>query len=433
MPSQYSFGGSLPIYNFFNHVEMNTANFVNSATIDDRHVFAAQYKVVIDQVAVDEGIFDTELRSDTVYYIDGTITIPSGTNIIFNNSKNFIVGAGSLMSGIVHATDSTTLFSSSSCGHVYLSNIFISVTGTSSQVFNLTDSDGSHFFQQRELLYTNCTSLGTISGFLQGIEFCTIRDGGTPTLTFTGTWGLGYCINDSLTRNLTNSTFSIYTCASGQSFGSRFTGNPTMILPSQVTAFTVAASNFEDGQFQLRGANFQGSGTVIADTDFYRSTKSLLGSNFGLASTVVGGTWQVSTEATTSMSSSGTAYKLAGTTTDYDFTWFELTSNNTITCLTTLVMGIQIYFSGAFISSRSNETFDLIIRFWDDSAGAYLSDATCHVGFTTNTSTRAESVSVFSRRIDITQNDRIEVWATSTASTSLQMLEGSQLTMLFFG
>lgn len=436
MPNFYNFAGSFPKFDYFHHLDANTTNFVNSATVGTvREVVALQYEKIIDQVAVNEGIFDTAIRSDTRYVIDGSITIPSGTNIILNDTVNYITGLGLYLSGIVCTEAGATLFTApDGCGQCFINNCFISVTGIGAKVYNLTDATGTKNMIQQNVLYLNCTSLGTLGGFLQGLEESTARLGGTPSLLFTGAWTSGYLITNSIARSLTNSTYSIFECDSGMTFGSRFKGNPNFEIPSSVTGFTIAESNFNDGAFQLKEAIFSGAGAVLNDSTFTTSRKSLISSCVGLATTIIGGSWRMTTPAATTLTLANTIYKMTGTTTDYDMTWFEMTANNTVKLITSLDVGVNVYFSGSFTSSASNTACTARLMFWDDSAGAYLDADTCHTDFTTNSSSRAENVSLFSRRLILSQNDRIEVWVESTsAGVNVTAANSTQLTVLVFG
>ena len=81
-------------------------------------------------------------------------------------------------------------------GDVSIRGATITVSGLNSKVYDLTSSTGLSGVQFNNVNYINCTSLGIINGYRQGVESNTLRLGGTPSLTLDGVWLGGYSIED---------------------------------------------------------------------------------------------------------------------------------------------------------------------------------------------------------------------------------------------
>jgi hypothetical protein len=110
-------------------------------------------------------------------------------------------------------------------------------------------------------------------------------------------------------------------------------------------------------------------------------------------------------------------YKLLGTTTGTDLVWFTLPGNNDVTLSTSERVNVVVTFVGSFTGSN-NKVFTIKFRKWDNSGSAYIEGT--QTQFTTNGSGRFESVTFFSPRITMDENDRIEVWiANNTDGSSI--------------
>ena len=370
-------------------------------------------RVIVKQ-ASDFGTIDSTKQ----YFIDGVVDM-SSTTIVVPSGGIHINGYGLDTSKLISTDNSFVLFTDSSdSGNVLINNCTIEISGSSSSVFALTSNTGFEAAEFNIVNFDNCTSLGYLDGFRQGLETGTGRFGGTPELELRGTWLGGYRVVTSIARMLSNTTHSLFKCAVGQTFGSRFGGNPNIDLPSNVTFLEATSSNFpNDNTVQLQDALFIGDGTVLnglTESD----TAVRVSSTSGIQNTYVGGFWGVSTEATTTITTSNTFVKLAGTTTYAGLTWFgNGGGNNTMTYESTQPIKVNIEFVGSFTGSNNN-TFSLRFRVWDNSASAYIDYS--EILFTTNggiLSDRAEGVVLISPFIELDENDRIEVWVANTGGT----------------
>lgn len=338
------------------------------------------------------------------YFIDGNINM-NGTSSIDTSNGCLINGYGFDVSKITCTDDNYTLFESIASGDVFINNCTIEITGTNSKVFGLAANTGMEAVELDRVRFDNCTDLGYLDGFRQGLETGTGRFGGSPSLEFRGVWLGGYFMQASIFRFLNNTTYSLFSSAVGQSFASRFGGNPNMDTPLNVTAFDFVEGNFlGDDLFQLDGANFQGTGTVT--TIPVSSPKIRISSSRGTENTFVGAYWEISTEVSTVMAPA-TLTKVLGTTTFSDLVWFSGTGDNELTYLSTEKTKVRAHFLGTFVSGN-NKTFTLVIRKYDSSALSYTDIST--IDFTTSGSGNFNGVNLITPLTEMDENDRIEMW-----------------------
>lgn len=420
--SSGSTSGYFPRWNKYKHIAVDTL-CVNGAEVTG----GASSVIIVNQAVVDGGLFEAPLVSNKLYVIDGALDITGHTIEVPVGGVEF-EGLGFNVSSLTTTDAGTALFTSpvGGCGDLLFKDFAITTSGAGSSVFALTDTDGTHSVEYARVNFNGCSSLGYMDGFRQGLETGTGRFGGTPDLEFRGTWAGGYFIATSILRGVTDSTYSIYKCAVGQTFASRFGGNPNIVLPPNVTAFEMTAANFGgDELLQISGATFNGGGTVFAGIT-ETSTKVRVKNTRGTPNTFVGGFWSISATAATGTAVANDFYKLAGTTTGLGLAWFTLPGNNNITMNSTERVQTLTTFSGSF-SGGNNKVFTLKFRIWDNSAGAYV-DSTEAV-FTTGGTGKFESVTFFTPRLALDENDRIEIWIANntdgssiTADVNTQML-----------
>lgn len=384
-------------------------------------------RVIVKQ-ASDFGVIDSTKQ----YFIDGAIDMGT-TELEVPATGIFIQGYGLGVSKLFSTENNYTMFTSpvGGSGNVLINDIVIDVSGTNSSVFALEDATGFNATEFNIVNFENCTSRGYLDGYRQGLETGIGIFGGTPTLEFRGTWLGGYRIANSIVRSVTDTTYSLYKSAVGQTFASRFGGDINCELPTNVSFYEGTSANFtNDNTLQISDAIFTGSGTLlngITQTD----SKVRISNTGGVLNTYVGGFWSCTTEAVTVVSlidPQGTFYKVAGTTTYGGLTWFDQGADNAIRSNTSEFINVKTTFVGSF-TGNNNRAFALRFRVWDDSASAYVDYA--ETTFTTNggiLSNRAESVVLISPQITLSENDRIEVWVANTTDfNDITMLLNSRL------
>ena len=192
-------------YNFFKNVNLdNDGNLGVSIQSSD----ALTNRIIVNQdnyVSILGGVID----STKEYFIDGVIDLgtteitvpPTGINI---KGYNFEV------SKLFSSEDNYIMFKSETAligsGNFLGQDYDISVTGTSSKVYELYDATGNNAFEFSRINYSDCTSLGDIYDYRQGLETGTGRFGGSPSLTLHGVWAGGFRVSTSIVRNMSDTT-----------------------------------------------------------------------------------------------------------------------------------------------------------------------------------------------------------------------------------
>ena len=168
---------------------------------------------------LDKRIIVTQSNKDTTlggvidstkeYFLDGVIDMGT-TQITVPAAGMTINGLSFDLSGLTSTADNYTMFVSESIviGSVNLlgRDYFIEVTGVNSKVYELYDATGFNAFEFTRVNYNNCTSLGDIYDYRQGLEDGTGRFGGSPSITLHGLWVGGYKITNSITRSMSDTT-----------------------------------------------------------------------------------------------------------------------------------------------------------------------------------------------------------------------------------
>ena len=207
------------------------------------------------------------LSSTTQYFLDGIIDMGS-TSIEIPVGGLFIAGYNFDQSGLTSSANTFTLFTSpvGGSGNVLFDNFLIDVSGTGSQVYNLVSDTGNEAIEVDRINYNNCTSLGTIDNYRQGLEQGTGRFGGTPNLTLKGIWVGGFRITTSIVRNLAvGMTGALFQAGVGFRMDSRFLSDINCDLPASAALFDFASSQFPNSStLQMIGAIISRDGVIDA-------------------------------------------------------------------------------------------------------------------------------------------------------------------------
>ncbi|QGG54061.1 hypothetical protein [Lysinibacillus pakistanensis] len=128
----------------------------------------------------------------------------SGVTVTVPSTGIFIKGYNLDLSFLTCSDNSYVMFDGATAGNVFFQDITLTTSGTASQVFDLTDATGFNAVELVRVNFNDCTAIGELNGYRQGLETNTGRFGGTPEMTLSGTWIGGYFIDVSIVRGLTN-------------------------------------------------------------------------------------------------------------------------------------------------------------------------------------------------------------------------------------
>ena len=312
------------------------------------------------------------IDSTKQYFIDGVIDVGS-TSIDVPDTGLSLVGYGFDISKMISTEENFTLFNSLDCGNVFLNSFTIDISGNNSQVFDLSSGTGFEAIEMNSINFENCTSLGELTGFRQGLETNTGRFGGTPELTFNNAWAGGYRISTSIALNMNDFT-ALFKEGNSLTFEGRFIIGLNLNLPTNGALTDFSASNITNSEsleiensFIRRNGVINTSDTTITPNIDEKNLESFWSDNVGVANTQKYIRQQITTEVTTNVS--GGAYSvLEGTfTVDSDPSHFDSPSNGQLRLLSG--NGKYQIFGNLIIDGGPNDVIDLrITKSSDDGA-----------------------------------------------------------------
>lgn len=332
-------------------------------------------RIVVNQSNVATTLGGT-IDSTKQYFIDGSIDM-SGVTVTVPSTGIFIKGYNLDLSFLTCSDNSYVMFDGATAGNVFFQDISLEVTGTASQVFDLTDATGFNAVELVRVNFNDCTAIGELNGYRQGLETNTGRFGGTPEMTLSGTWIGGYFIDVSIVRGLTDGGYALYKAGTGFSMRSRFRTNQNIDLPASASFFDFAPSNFANpstvqvqGALVSRSGSFDATDTNITPNITQADLESAWSNNIGMPNTFEGGKLTLTTETATVLSG-GNWFTIAGTWTASNLEHFDSPSNGELRHLGTSPREYKCIVN-FIIDGGANDDIGIRIRKWDDSASAFV-------------------------------------------------------------
>ena len=285
---------------------------------------------IVIRTASDFGTVD----STKVYRLDGVVDM-GATSIEIPAGGLTIIGDSFDASQLISSSNSYSMFTSpvGGSGNLLIENVGIETSGTSSQVFALTDATGFNAVELNKVNFNNCTSRGYLDGYRQGLENGCGYFGGTPEIEFRNPWVGGYRIDTCIARGMSNFT-SLFKAGTGFDFNGRIKLSINLDLPTTGAFIDFSASNIlNDESLELSDCRVTRNGVInTSDTTIYpnidnKSVKCIWSDNVGIPNTTKYIRSAITTEVTTTVSASGTYYPLAGTFTVQENSHFDMPSN----------------------------------------------------------------------------------------------------------
>lgn len=352
-----------------------------------------------------------DLRSDVVYIVDGIVDM-GDTQIKVPQNGLAIQGFDFGTSGLTTSQASHTLFIDPDTGYagdVFLRNMFVTVSGAGSQVFDLDNQQNGGAVECTDFNFVSCTSLGTLNNYRQGLwsDFALVSC--TTGITMDGTWSGGFAILTAIIVSAGTPFTGTVLCAGASLVvnGSIRSDLNALQIDSTGEISDFAPANIaNDAEFRMIGVRCNPAATPFPNMPA-SSVKARFSNCVGFRNTYVGAQWSVTTEATTTIAAANTPVKVAGTTTYADQNWFDNTTDNAFRYIGSDQIGVIIHGEISFTGTNGNQ-INVILRHWIDSTSSY--DDLAESGpFTMNAGGRAENVGLHAF-CDFDQNDRLEVW-----------------------
>lgn len=287
-------------------------------------------RIVVNQDNVSTTLGGT-IDSTKEYFIDGVINC-TGVSIEVPPTGLYLKGYNFDTSKLFCSDDSYVMFTSppGGSGNFLGTDYAIEVTGVGSKAYELVAQTGFEAFEFDFINYNNCTSLGSIEGYRQGLESGTGRFGGTPSLELIGTWLGGYRITTSIVRSLADGSYSLFKAGLGFVMNSRFKTDINCDLPASASFLDFSPSNFNGSSLlQVNGAIFTRNGVTDAmDANIFpnitnANLESLFRNSVGVKNTYAGGRIECTAETVTTITTAGVFETVLGTFAASDLQHFD--------------------------------------------------------------------------------------------------------------
>jgi len=360
------------------------------------------------------------LDSTIVYRVDGIVDMGNvSLEIPTGGCSIAAVNGGRDVCKLISSENSYTMLvspSGSYSGDILLNELSFEVTGTSSQVFDVTNDENNNAIDITGVNFNSCTSLGEITDYRQvlfsNVGFIFIDDG----MTFSGTMAGGIACVTTIAvgfpaaATLFKEGTSLVLNGSFRTDMNFLSANATSIFcdfqPSNIT---------NDAEFSLTGFRTEVDDPLPNMPS--SSVKARIRNCVGVRDTYVGGEWTITSASETTISSANTLVKVAGTTTYADMQWFSNTTDNAFVYDSDQEIEVNVKGSLGF-TGGINDQMGLQIRQWDDSASSYKEvgpryTATLNGGG----GSRVENLAFFGVAT-LNENDRIEIWIENKTDTS---------------
>ena len=366
------------------------------------------------------------LDSTKEYFIDGIIDMGSQSIEVPAGGLS-IVGYNFDVSKLISSATGYTMFTSpvGGSGNIIGRDYAIEVTGATSKVYDIADATGFNAFEFARVNYNDCTSLGTINGYRQGLESGTGRFGGQPELELAGTWLGGYFIDTSIVRSLTDGAYTLFKAGTGFLMSSRFRSNMNVDLPATASFFDFAPANFVnpstlqmEGVIITRAGVFDSEDANISPNIDQTALESSWTANNGMKNTFVGGSIGVTTETTTTITVANTFVDIAATLwTSADLQHFDNPAAGQLRHIGNTPLEYKVT-ADFLLDSTNGDDLTLRVVKWDDSASSFVTvlDQTREV----NNFQGGRDLAFFNISINTTldTNDYIKLQVANVAATN---------------
>jgi len=427
---------------------INIGTTANDGTGDPLRTAFDKTNDNFDEIYLDNIVICNQSNKDTTlggvidstkeYFLDGIIDMGT-TQITVPTGGMTIRGYSFDISGLRSSEDNYTMFISESIaigsGNLLGIDYYVGVGGTSSKVYELYDATGFNAFEFQRVNYIDCTSLGDIYNYRQGLETGTGRFGGSPSLTLHGIWLGGYRITTSIVRNMDNATTEpLFKEGTLFEMRSRFLtdincdlGTLQPLLDFQVINFPNSSTLQLKGCEITRGGNYDAEDSNITPNINRGDLPCYWKDNNGILNTYVGGTTSVTSEELTNVAAGSTYYTIEGVFTGNGEQHFTASADGKLTHLGVNPIEYEVTASLVLESTQNN---DLTVRFrkWDDSASAFINlDYTEQTRQVNNLQGgRDVAVFVMSSGLTLSENDYVQLQVkNNSGNNNVTMESGS--------
>ena len=341
---------------------------------------------VVNRITVNQANVSTTLGgvidSTKEYFIDGIIDL-GNTQITVPTTGLTMRGYSFDVSGLTSSEANYTMFVSESIaigsGNILGKDYYVEVSGVSSKVYEIYDATGFNAFEFQRVNYINCTSLGDIYDYRQGLEGGTGRFGGSPSLTLHGLWRGGFRITTSIVRSMSDTTTEpLFKAGTLFQMNSRFLTDINCDLGTLQPFCDFVVGNFPNpSTLQVKGAIFSRDNISNAsDSNLFPNISSSdlpsdWDNNIGVNNTFIGGRASVDSENLTTIASGSTWYTLNAVWASNNLQHFDSPSGGQLRHLGDDPREFRITVN-FIIESTANNDIGIRLRRWDDSTSSFV-------------------------------------------------------------
>lgn len=370
------------------------------------------------------------LDSTVLYFLDGQIDLGS-TSIIVPSTGLSLAGHGFGISGLISSEDNHTFFVTDGVtysGDLFLTSLDITCTGVGSKVFDLDNLENFNACEWNTVNFLNCTSLGEIKDYRQGlgrnVAWISCKDG----LTMTGAWSGGFAIVDSIVVGAPL-TGVLFRAGTALVIGGSFRSNINILGLGTAGGYfcDFAPANITlDGGFFLDGVRANGAVNNLPNFPA-TSTKANIKNCSGIGNTYPGGAFRSTNQETITISTVDTLYQIGNVGDFSEGYWFSKANTNGMQLDSTQDIQVDVGGSMSF-SGSTNREIEVQLRKYISATTSYVDIGPVYLATLNGgtAGTRAENVT-FAATTGMSQNDRVEVWVKNvTDSTNITVLAAGQ-------
>ena len=368
------------------------------------------------------------LDSNKLYFLDGEINMGT-TSIIVPPTGLSVAGHGFGISGLVSTEDNHTLFVTAGgtySGDLYLTSLDISCTGVGSKVFDIDNQENLNASEWNTVNFLNCTSLGEIKNYRQGlcrnIAWVSCKDG----LTMTGAWAGGWAAVDSIVVGAPL-TGVLFRAGAGLLIGGSFRTDMNIL---QLGTAGGIFCDFSPANITLDGGFSVANLRANPDANNFpnmpnTSVKARYRDCAGVRNTYVGASGTITTSVETVIATSGVYYSMEGSLSVDEPTWLILFEDAGIEFNSNVTTAFEL--SGSFsFAGLNNQVLSLQLYKYTAATTTWAA-ASPPFQVTMNAADRAENVS-FGTFVDMTKGDRLEFRIANIGATgNITALLGGQV------
>ena len=373
------------------------------------------------------------LDSTKLYLLDGQIDLRE-VSIIVPPGGLSMAGQGFGVSGLISTSDNYSMFvrNGTYTGDLILTSMDITCTGIGSKVFDLDNQENLGTFNFNSVNFIQCTSLGIVANYRQGlatgVAWIRCLDG----LTMAGNWLGGFAVVDSVVVGNTL-TGVLFRAGLGLLIAGSFRSNINILALSSVGGLfcDFAPANIVlDGGFALSGVRARVNTNTVPNMPA-SSTKAFIRDCVGISDTYPGGVLTPVADSEIIITDANTLFQITGAMTLSEAYWFSLANTNGLQANSTKYTEVNCVGIMSFSGSNGRE-MGVQLRKYDNSTASYINIGPSY-RITLNgggAGTRAENIS-FKATTNLEAGDRVEVWIENfTDASNITLLAGGQFQVL---